>query len=40
MWTGEEDIITVKTMTGEVIKSSEALEDLELVQTYNGKGYW
>ena len=31
--------ITVKTMNGEVTKSSEALEDLELAQASNGKGY-
>ena len=29
--------ITVKTMNGEVTKLSEALEDLEVTQTSNGK---
>ena len=31
--------ITVKTMNREITKSSEALEDLELTQASNGKGY-
>ena len=34
---GRKTSITVKTMNGEVTKSSEALEDLEVVQASNGK---
>ena len=34
---GRKTSITVKTMNGEVTKSSEALEDLEVAQASNGK---